>query len=161
MTQASDCCAKFDPTPYEDKTLEWKEKPFIKESMPTFMHMPYPGKFGKVVGRMWKKIDAAGVRPENKDFVMLCCDPTPWRSELFITTTGSVPDAENVTLSGNFMTRVFDGPFRDIRKWVGEMQNWVASEGKKMDNLYFYYTTCPKCSKKWGHNYVVGFARVS
>ena len=25
---------------------------------------------------------------------------------------------------------------------------------------YFYYTTCPKCAKKHGHNYVVGFAQV-
>lgn len=27
--------------------------------------------------------------------------------------------------------------------------------------LYFHYTTCPKCAKKYGHNYVVLFTEVA
>ncbi|MGE5758418.1 MAG: hydrolase [Sideroxydans sp.] len=29
-----------------------------------------------------------------------------------------------------------------------------------MRKLYFYYTTCPKCAKKYGKNYVVILAEV-
>ena len=160
MNQTTDCCPKFDPTPFENQTHEWTDKLFIKDSMRTFMHMPYPGSFGKVVTRMIKRIEEAEAKPDDKDFLMLCADPSAWRSELFINTTKEVPNTENVKITGTFMSRVFDGPFSDIRKWVKEMQVWVEKENKPMKNLYFYYTTCPKCAKKWGHNYVVGFAQV-
>ncbi|MFO7616419.1 MAG: hydrolase [Bacteroidales bacterium] len=160
MTQTNECCPEFDPVPYHNQEHIWKDKLFIKDSMPTFLHMPLPGQFGKVVTRMWKKIEAAGASPEAKDFLMLSADPTAWRSELYINTLKEVSGAENVRLSGTFMSRVFDGPFQDIRKWVKEMEDWMKQEGKPVKNLYFYYTTCPKCAKKYGHNYVVGFAQV-
>jgi len=95
---------------------------------------------------MWKKIEAEDAAPETKDFLMLCGDPTPWRSELLINATREVPGAENVRLTGTYMSKVFDGPFRDIRKWVGEMYDWMKKEGKPVKNLFFYYTTCPNIS---------------
>ena len=160
MTQTNECCPEFHPDPYDNQVHVWKEKLFIKDSMPTFFHMPYPGQFGRVVTRMWKKIESADASPEIKDLLMLCTDPSAWRSELYINTTKEVRGAENVRLSGTYLSKVFDGSFKDIRKWVKEMHDWVSREGKTLKNLYFYYTTCPKCAKKYGHNYVVGFAQV-
>ena len=29
-----------------------------------------------------------------------------------------------------------------------------------MQRLFFYYTTCPRCAKQYGKNYVVGLAQV-
>jgi len=40
------------------------------------------------------------------------------------------------------------------------MKDYVKSKGKKIKELYFYYTTCPKCAKHYGKNYVVAFAQV-
>jgi hypothetical protein len=37
----------------------------------------------------------------------------------------------------------------------------VAAKGKSVKNYYFYYTTCPKCARKYGHNYVVVLAEVT
>jgi hypothetical protein len=37
----------------------------------------------------------------------------------------------------------------------------VAERGKKLEKLYFAYTTCPGCAKVYGKNHVVLFARVS
>lgn len=28
------------------------------------------------------------------------------------------------------------------------------------EKYYFHYTSCPKCAKIYGHNYVVAFAKV-
>ncbi|MEA1876850.1 MAG: hydrolase [Bacteroidota bacterium] len=36
----------------------------------------------------------------------------------------------------------------------------TKTKGKTLKQMYFYYTTCPKCTKEHGHNYVVGFAQV-
>lgn len=147
---------------WDQKEVTWKDKKFIKDSVPQLFHMPLPGRFGKAVERMWGKIEKADAKPEDKDFLMLARDPSPWKSELFINTTKEVFDAENVKISGTFLTKVFDGPFNMIRKWIDEMDKYVTEKGHKMDwtKLYVYYTTCPKCAKKFGHNYVVMFAQV-
>ena len=36
----------------------------------------------------------------------------------------------------------------------------VKARGKSLQKLYFFYTTCPKCAKKHGKNYVVLLAQV-
>jgi len=160
MTTTEKCCPVFDPTPFDDKVIEWKDKLFVKDSMRTFMHMPLFNVFGKTVTRMMKKVDAAEAKTEDKDFIMLCGDPSPWKSELFINVTKEVPGAENIRLSGKYLTRVYDGPYSDIRKWVKDMQQMPKNRGKKLLDMYFYYTTCPKCAKEHGHNFVVGFAQI-
>jgi hypothetical protein len=64
-------------------------------------------------------------------------------------------------LSGRFLTRVFEGPFRNAVRWASEMKQYVAAKGLRLDRLYFGYTTCPKCAKAYGKNYVVLFAAVN
>ncbi|MDI6800166.1 MAG: hypothetical protein QMD53_05830 [Actinomycetota bacterium] len=103
-------------------------------------------------------IGGSGAAPEASDFLMLATDPTPFKGERLINVTKEVEGAENVRLSGRFLTRVFDGPFKDIRKWLEDMKGFVAERGGRVKNIYAYYTTCPKCAKKYGHNYVVLFA---
>jgi len=159
-TENEICCPKFDPTSWQDQEVSWTEKVFIKETMTQIMHMPIPGVFGKTVGKMTNKIEGAGAKTDEKDFLMLCHDLSPWRSEMYITVTKEVPDGENAKISGTFMTKVFDGPYKNVPKWIKEMEAYVEGKGKKIKDFYFYYTTCPKCAKKYGHNYVVVFAQV-
>ncbi|MDD5126867.1 MAG: hypothetical protein PHR43_02025 [Dehalococcoidales bacterium] len=156
----SQCCPEFFPEPWQEKEITWQGKLFIRDTVAQFLHMPLPGAFGKAVGRMWQKIEAAGARPNDKDFIMLAYDPSPWKSELYINVTREVPNAENVRLSGTYLTRVFDGPYNAVPKWIKEMERYVTAKGKTVKKYYFYYTTCPKCAKKYGHNYVVVFAEV-
>lgn len=40
------------------------------------------------------------------------------------------------------------------------MKDYVASKDKSLQKLYFFYTTCPKCAKHYGKNYVVLLAQV-
>ncbi len=40
------------------------------------------------------------------------------------------------------------------------MKLFVQSKNKKLKKFYFYYTTCPKCAKKYGKNYVVLLAEI-
>jgi len=63
-------------------------------------------------------------------------------------------------LSGKFLTKVFEGPYQNAGKWAVEMKDYVASKGKELKKLYFSYTTCPKCAKAYGKNYVVLFAQI-
>lgn len=154
------CCPKFDPEPWNEKSHRWNEKLFIKDTVRQIFHKPRPSSIQKVVGGMWQKAQDAKAAPEIKDFLLLATDPSPWKSELYMTVTKEVPGAENVRLSGNYLSKVFDGPYNAVPKWIKEMENYVLSEGKKVKKYYIYFTTCPKCAKIYGHNYAVAFAQV-
>lgn len=157
-TTNQECCPRFDPSPWQEKEHVWKDKLFIQDNVTQLFHIPL--NMGKVVTRMWKKIEGAGASPPKEEFLMLAYDPSPWKSELYMSVTKEVPGAKNVKLSGTFLTKVYDGPYNAVPKWIRDMDAYVASKGKKVIKYYFYYTTCPKCAKKWGHNYCVAFARV-
>lgn len=40
------------------------------------------------------------------------------------------------------------------------MNVYVRSKGQAVDKLFFYYATCPKCTKQFGVNQVVLIAKV-
>lgn len=63
-------------------------------------------------------------------------------------------------LTGTYVTKVFEGPYRDAGRWVQEMESYVNSTGQQLRRLFFFYTTCPKCAKAYGKNYVVAFAEI-
>jgi len=152
------CCVKVDPGKWDKKTHEWKNKLFIRDYVVQLFHIPL--NMGPVVTRMMKKIDAADASPKKEDFIMLAYDPSPWKSEIYMTVTHDVPNAEMTTLSGTFLSRVYDGPYQDVPKWMKEQEAYVHREGKEIMKHYFFFTTCPKCIKKYGHNYVVAFTQV-
>jgi hypothetical protein len=98
---------------------------------------------------------------ETNQFVVLSHDTSAWHGEHLFAVADNVPGADMVRLTGEFLTRVFDGPFSAAPTWGQMMQEYVASQGRRLDTLYFYYTTCPRCAKHYGHNYVVAVAKVS
>ncbi|MBW2990503.1 hypothetical protein KY348_02240 [Candidatus Woesearchaeota archaeon] len=155
-----DCCPKFNPKPWDDKTHKWKNKLFIMDTIPQLFHTPLPWMIGRMIHKQWKKAQDAGAAPKIKDFLWLAYDPSPWKSEHYIHVTKEVPGANNVKLSGTFITKVYDGPFNKVPVWIKDMEKYLAKKGKKPKKYYFYFTTCPKCAKKYRHNYVVAFAQV-
>ncbi len=154
------CCPPFDPALWDEKTHVWNDKPFIKDSMRVFFHIPFPPMIRKLLSRMWDKVKAAGANADEKDVLVMATDPTPWRTEWYMSITKDVPGAENVKLSGTFITRVFDGPYNAVPKWIRQMDQYLAKQGKKSKRYFFHYTSCPKCAKLRGHNYVIAFAEV-
>ena len=154
------CCPKFDPEPWHDKEITWESKLFVKDTVVQVMHKPLIGALGKTVAEMWKRIEDAGANPDIKDFIMLATESSPSKGELYIHVTKEVPNAENVKLSGTYITKVFDGPYNAVPKWIKEINQYVNQKGKTAKKYYFYYTTCPKCAKIYGHNYTVAFAEV-
>lgn len=50
--------------------------------------------------------------------------------------------------------------YGNVKQWITEMKNYVQGKGKTFHKLYFFYTTCPKCAKKYGKNYIAILAQV-
>ncbi len=149
------CCPRFDPDPWDEKEIIWQDKLFVKDHVKSFFHIPI--NFSKVMTRNMEKIDAAeACEPQ---FITLSDESSLWGSELYIGVTKDVPNTKMEKISGNFLTKVFEGSYRDAPKWAKEMEKYVQKEGKEIKQMYFYYTTCPKCAKEYGKNYTVILAQ--
>ena len=150
------CCARFNPEPWDDKTITWESKRFVKDRVISFLHIPL--NFGAVMKRNVGAIEAVSASPET--IVVLSDENSLWGADVYIEVTKDIPNARMTTLSGVFLTKVFEGPYGNMRKWIEEMKTYVSTKGKSFRKLYFFYTTCPKCAKKYGKNYVVILAQV-
>ena len=73
----------------------------------------------------------------------------------------TVDGADNVALNGTYLTKVFEGPFKDAGKWHKQLVDYVNEHRKTVKNTYFFYTTCPNCAKHYGKNYVIGLAQIA
>ncbi|MFC1722865.1 hydrolase [Nanoarchaeota archaeon] len=150
------CCARFPIKKWDEKTVTWKNKLFVKDHITSAFHIPI--NFGKVVVRVFDKVDAVDAMP--KDYIWFNEENSLWGSDYYVAVSKEVPDAENVKISGTFMTKVFEGGFREMENWTKEMEKYVESKGKKVKKIYYCYTTCPKCAKVFGKNYVMLLAQV-
>lgn len=158
--QTDECCPKFVPEKWDEKTLNWENKLFIRESIPTLFHIPLPSMIGKKVAKMYNLVMASKADPSKQEFLLMFRDPSPFKSELYMSVTRPVEGAENTSLSGEFETRVFDGPFNAVPKFIREMQPYLAGKAKKAKDYFVHYAYYPKCAKKYNHNYMVLFAEV-
>jgi len=150
------CCDPFDPGPWQEKEITWTNKIFVKDHVASFLHMPL--NFGQKVVKNLELIEKAGAKAHCQ--LMLTDEKSLWGADIYIDVSKDVPGAEMATISGTFLTKVFEGPYQNAGKWAQEMVKYVEGKGKKIKKLYFSYTTCPKCAKAYGKNYVVLFAKV-
>jgi hypothetical protein len=155
--KSTGCCEPFDFVPWQDKEVTWKDKVFVKDHVTSLLHIPL--NMGKKVVNNMELIEKANARVPQQ--LMLCDEKSPWGSDIYIDVSKAVPGAKMTTLSGNYLTKVFEGPYNNAGKWAQEMKEYVKSKGQSLNKLYFSYTTCPKCAKAYGKNYVVLFAQIN
>lgn len=156
QVQHTGCCDPFNPEPFEGKEIAWGNKIFVKDHVTSFFHIPL--NMGKKIVKNMKLIEQADARPNQQ--LMLTDEKSLWSADIYIDVSRDVSGAEMATLSGTFLTKVFEGPYSQAPKWAKEMKAYVKSKGKELKKIYFSYTTCPRCAKVYGKNYVVLFALV-
>jgi hypothetical protein len=144
------CCPEFDPSLWDDKTVEWKNKTFIKERVATFLFMPI--NFGSKMTKLTKAVDEAGATVP--DWLCLSDHSSKWNMDLYLAVNKHITGAINTTLSGKFYIKVYEGSFNETGKWCKDAESIVKSKGQNVKKMYMWYTTCPKCAKKYGKNYV-------
>jgi hypothetical protein len=150
------CCPRFNTEPWDEKEVKWEERLFLKDRVKSFFHIPL--NFGRVMVRNMDKIkhaDAVASEP-----VMLSDENSLWGADVYIAVSKEVPQVQMEKLSGTFLTKVFEGPYKDAGKWARQMREYVKSKGRDLKKLYFFYTTCPRCAKYYGKNYTVMVAQV-
>ena len=150
------CCPRFNPQPWDEKEVVFKDRLFMKDRVTSFFHIPL--NFGKVMVRNMEKImQSDALAPEP---LMLVDENSLWGADVYISVSKAIPGAEMATISGTFLTKVFEGPYKDAGKWASQMRDYVKSKARDLKKLYFFYTTCPKCAEFYGKNYTVLLAQV-
>jgi len=151
-----ECCPKFNPEPWDGKTFTWKNKKFVKDKVFTIFYMPI--NFGGVITKMNKKVEEAGA--EIPDWLCLSDHTSMWNMDLYLAVDKKISDAENVNISGRFLSKVYEGPYKDTKKWCDDFTEYAKSKKVNVGKMYMWYTTCPGCAKKYGKNYVVIISEV-
>ncbi len=151
------CCSRFEPAPWDGREFQWEEKRFVKGRVRCLWYMPL--RFGRVVTRLMEQIGAADAfTPEPP--IMLSDHTSRWNMDLYVEVAKEVPGAEMARLSGRYVSKVFEGPFKETGNWCRQMAEWMEGRGQKIEKLLMYYTTCPKCARHYGKNYVVLLAQL-
>jgi hypothetical protein len=151
------CCPRFNSGIWDDQELHLKDKLFVKAETKSAMHIPL--NMGRVFERVQKHLEDAKAYDPN-GYVVLSDDSSPWKAQHYFAAAKPVPGEDMITLSGDFVTKVFEGPFRDASKWCDALTEHAREKGHDVKKIYYFYTTCPKCAKAYGKNYVVGIAQV-
>ncbi len=146
-----ECCPEFNPAAWDNQVIEWDKKRFIKSRVCTFMFMPL--NFGGAMRKMNALVEKAGA--DIPDWLCLSDHTSKWNMDLFLAVDREIPGAENTVLTGKYFGRVYEGPFRDTGKWTEDYKAAAKERGLEIKKWYMWYTTCPKCAKKYGKNYVV------
>lgn len=153
----TNCCPRFNPDGWDGQDLHFKDKLFVKAKTISIFHIPL--NIGSVYPKTFTAMEEANATCED-NFIVMSHDPSAWQGEHYFSATKDVPGQEMVRLSGDYMTKVFEGPFKDMPKWEKEMEAFVKEKGKQVKKIYYFYTTCPKCAKYYGENYVVAVVQV-
>ncbi len=150
------CCPPFNTEQWDNKLLKWDNKKFILGKVFTFMFVPI--NFGGVIAKLQRQAEASGAK--MKDYLCLSDHTSKWNMNILLAVDKEVKGANNLKLSGDFYSKVYEGPFGDTGKWCKDFEEDMKNKNYKTKKMYMWYTTCPKCAKKYGKNYVVVIAEV-
>jgi hypothetical protein len=150
------CCPKFDAGPWEGRMFDWNRKRFIKARAHTLFSMPL--NLGRVMRNLSALVQSRG--GTIPDRLCLSDHTSKWNMDVYVAVDREIPGAENIALSGKFFSKVYEGPFRDTGKWCDSFKEVAKGMKLEIKKWYMWYTTCPKCAKKYGKNYVAIVAEV-
>jgi hypothetical protein len=151
------CCPVFHPEHYDNKIFDLGEYTFIKDSTLSFMYIPL--NMDRVFTRVMRSINEAKQAYTDR-YLILSRDVNPFKSNHYFLVKGEVKGYATETISGQYYAKVYDGDFKEISNWIQDFKQVLANQGKSLNELFVFYTTCPNCAKIYHHNYVVLFGKL-
>ncbi|MCU0666997.1 MAG: hypothetical protein MUF85_00035 [Patescibacteria group bacterium] len=152
------CCAVPNIKDWQDKIITIENQIFIRMHTKSFMFVPI--NMSSVMTKLNKfAIDHHANMPPQKAMI-LSRDLSPWKAEQLFAVNKNIEGFDMVVLNGNFATKVFEGPYNKVKNWYKELIEYAKTYNKDVGRIYFFYTTCPRCAKNYGKNFVIGMAEI-
>ncbi len=152
------CCAIPNIEAWDKKVIQLDHQRFIKMHTRSLLYMPL--NMDGVMASLEEKARKAEALMPDADVLILSRDLSPWKAEQLYSVSKPVDGVENLVLSGDFASLVFEGAYNNAGKWVQTLKEYVKALKRKGTEIYFFYTTCPKCAKHYGKNYVIALAKL-
>lgn len=116
-----------------------------------------PLNFGGVMKKLDARMKQAGA--STPDWLCLSDHTSPWNMDLYVEVDKEIPDANHTQLAGKYACKVYEGPYKNTGKWQKDFKAFLQAISPDAGKTLMWYTTCPKCAKKYGKNYVALFGR--
>ena len=126
----TNCCPKFKPEGWDEQELHFRKKLFLKAKTRSIFHIPI--NMGSVYPKTLADIKEANAHSDD-NFIVLSYDPSAWSGEHYFSVTKDVPGHEMMEMTGDFLTKVFEGPYKNAPKWEKEMKLFVKGKGKQVN----------------------------
>ena len=152
------CCPVPNINEWDKREFVFENEHFIRMYTKSFFYIPL--NMGTIMKKLFALVEKSGVALPTEQSMILSRDVSMWRAEQLYRVAQPIEGADNVTLDGTFLTLTFEGSYSQAGKWYKNMQEYAAEKGKEPQEVYFFYTTCPKCAKHYGKNYTIGFVNV-
>ena len=156
-TTETNCCPRFEPEIWDEKIFELTNLPMVRAATRSFFYVPL--NMAKVMTKTMNQILEQGAATTDK-YLILSEDISPWKCNNYFLVQKPVKGLENVSFSGNFYTKVFEGDFKEIPDGIAVLKKSMERQDLKIGRILSFYTTCPKCAKIYGKNYIVLFGEV-
>lgn len=150
------CCPRFNPEPWDETEVSWVDKAFLQDRVFCFFRIPI--NMGSVMKRNMAKVEEA--QAADTETVVLYECRSMWSANVYISVGRDIPGADMTRISGDFLTKVYEGPYKECGNWAKSMQEYVEAKSQVSEKIYFYFTTCPKCAEAYGENYTVLFSKL-
>ena len=147
------CCPRFNPDGWDAQVLTFRDLPMLRATTRSLLHVPL--NMGTVFSRVLGRADAAGAFDPDHHLI-LSHDTSAFGAEHLFAVTKPVEGEAMTTLSGDYLTQVFEGPYSHMGQWEKALIAAAMQRGNTPGKVWFFYTTCPKCAKVYGKNPVVG-----
>ncbi len=128
------CCPRFKPEGWDDQRLHFNNKPFVEVKTKSLMQIPL--NMGRIFEKTFKAIEDAGALDE-KQAIVLSRDLSPWAAEHLFAVTKDVQGEKLTRLTGEYRSKVFEGPYRNAKKWAAAFESNLKAEGLSADKIYF------------------------
>ncbi|MDD3487600.1 MAG: hypothetical protein PHF35_04475 [Candidatus Moranbacteria bacterium] len=139
----NECCKILSSQEWDKKQIVWRDKPFHKSRYWSVFHVPV--NMGTKIIRGLEEIEEAGLSAEQ---MVLSRRDSFLGAELLVPISGKTDAFEIELITGRFLTRLFDGNYGDMEKWVKVTRTWCREQNFEPEEYIFWYATCPKCAKK-------------
>ncbi len=148
-------CPRLDPAQWEGTRHAWKDRPFVVEPYRAIAHIPL-GITGKLE-RIMPDLKARGLLADPVQ--VLFRNERFFGGELWIALSREEPGLATRRISGEFLSKYFEGQYRQAGQWYRQAAEACRAAGTEAAELLAWYATCPKCAEKLGHVQAVIFAR--
>ena len=156
--KTKNCSSATDVSAWHNKTFEWTEKRFIKSDVSAFLTLPL--NINRRRKQLLQHANIAGADiPEGMCMAVYVSE---WKIDMYLAVDKYVPEVKNITMNGKYFSQVLDYAINNIQKCYSDFQKSLEQRGFKLkdDQIFFWYTLCPQCSKYHGQRHLILIARI-